>query len=628
MRPARQLARRLPPVKRPVPRHTSPFAKTQPRTTRPSLPRSSLGLRRISECEPSQILRATPADICRLRAATKLWHIPSFDSWPLLLRAITHPSMSNWAERALRLEKKSLGPHALELLGDRVVGVCVAKRALEWIADGSMGRKQGLEEWAWKYGATSMVGAMTGNRGMAWVSRQIGIEELMRWEKALPPAVHRERITGDGVDVMTGIGVNREVNALAAAYEAVVAAVYLDGGMEMSETFVGRSLLASAARVGVENKSTREFEVDVLREVCAWVGVRLWDVWMWGKGGTEEVGKALGEVELKVVDLEETGIELAPSPVYYAGVVLRKKGQKEVAEEQLVSLSSHFSVEMARNAALIMAKQFLRGEKEEQVGQKGGKGPVKRMVVKGVEDATEGTMDVRMDAGGNRWYHEGDYGHLQTVLAGIGVEGVGREKNQVQKMAETRRKDEADKLKEMERLRNLRGPPCQEGVDLGSGKVCEKRIAQCLAFGEVADESCDLLDTHGHLRGGEGADRVTHSIGAAIERLSDMERKEQLGVVRGLNCVGQHAYRLWSVQRSMKRVGQSRAEIMEDSLRRLGKMEEIEKVMYGGEGLEGVDRVLRVRSGLFALGVCANEVGIKTAMRWLSGAEVMAGKEA
>lgn len=535
--------------------------------------------------------------------------------------------MSNWAERALRLEKKSLGPHALELLGDRVVGVCVAKRALEWIVEGDMGRKDGLEEWAWKYGATSMVGAMTGNRGMAWVSRQIGIEDLMRWEKALPPAGHRKRITGDGVDVMTGIGVNREVNALAAAYEAVAAAVYLDGGMEMSERFVGGSLLGSAARVGIENKSNREFEVDVLREVCTWAGVRLWDVWMWGKEATEEVGKALGDVEVKVVDLEETGVELAPSPVYYAGVVVRRKGKKEVVEEQLVSMSSHFSVEMARNAALILAKESLRGEKEEEVGKRDGKGSVKRMLVRGVEDGKEGIIDVRMDAGGSRWYYEGDYSHVVRVLAGIGVEGIGSGKEEVRKMAEQRRMDEEEKFREMERLRSFRGSMGREGIALGSGKVCEETIAQCLKIGEQVDNSCDLLGTYDHLRGGEGADRVTGSILEAIGRLSELKRKEQLGLVRGLNCIGQQAFRLWSVQRSMNRVGQSRAEIMEASLKRLGKMEQVEKVMYGGQGLDGVDDVLRVRSGLFALGVCANAVGVKTAMRWLSGAEVMAREE-
>lgn len=543
--------------------------------------------------------------------------------------------MSNWAERILKLEKRSLGPNALELLGDRVVGVCVAKKAYEWMKTDAV-HGIGFENWALRYGVTSIMGALTGNRGMAWIGRNIGIEQLMRWEKALPPANHRERLRDDGIDVATGLQVNREVNGLAAAYEAIAAATYLDGGIEQAERFIAHTLLGRAKEVHMENKSTREFELELVREIASWVGVPLWDLWMWGKvGGREEVMRSLvKKLEVEIVDLVDEG-DVQASPVHYAGVVLRKKGEGELKETDFVSISSHFSVEMARNAALIQALKSLKGERDVIERTRKSACTSKKMMVKGEDGSEKGLLGIRLDAKECRWYLDGDYGHLARLLVGIGALGVHASGNiettdgaflreEIRKTsAERRMKDDRQK-DEAEQIKSYRHRGAAPAIDLGSGHVCVQIIGECLELGKTVHDDHELLRNHQHLHNSSGADKIANSISNTIERLSQGTRRKQLCEVRSLNCIGQHAYRLWSVQSSMKDVGQDRCEIMNASVGRLSGANAIEGALHGREGLDGVDEVLRVRSGLFALGVCTNEVGLSTALQWLSGAEVRA----
>lgn len=615
----------------PRPIHTpSPPTATQSR--------SALGLQRISDIEVSQLLRATSADICRLRSFTEAWNISKFESWPLLLRALTHPSMSNWAERILNLQKHSMGPNALELLGDRVVGVCVAKKVHEWMKEGAANR-MGFEDWALRYGVTSLMGSLTGNRGMAWVARNVGLEQLMRWEKALPPSNHRGRLREDGVDVTTGLQANREVNGLAAAYESVAAAAYLDGGIEQAEQFVEHTLLDRAKEVHVENKSTREFELELVKEIASWVGVPLWDLWMWGQvGGREEVMKSLTEkLEVTTVDLVDEDTVQA-SPVHYAGIVLRKSSAESLEEADFIGVSSHFSVEMARNAALIQALESLRGERAVVQKKPNSAYVLKKMMVRGEDGSGKGTVEVKLDKEGCRWFLDGDYGHVARLLKAIGVpkaeiipdtnttKGTSL-REALQLMSEQRRTKNEQRKSEAERIKSVKRRNAAPAIDLGTGRVCTQTISECLELGKKVYDNHDFSRKYQHLyssRGADGGDEVAQSISETVERLSSEDRRSQLSEVRSLNCIGQHTYRLWSVQRSMRDVNQDRSEIMELSVRRLTDANTIEDALFSRKGLDGVDEVLRVRSGLFALGVCTNVVGLSTALQWLSGAEIKA----
>lgn len=604
----------------------------RPRRSRPSQsPSSSLGLRRIGDIHVSQLLRASPSDLSRLRSFTQSYDIPDFSSWSLLLRALTHPSMSNWAEHLLKLKKRSLGPNALELLGDRVVGVSVASKALEWIENGL----PSLEKWALRYGASSIVGALTGNRGMALVSREIGIEDMMRWEKAPPPAKHRDRLNSDGIDSTTGLGVSREMNALAGAYEAVVAATYLDGGLDMASTFVNASLLERTHHVIQENKPTTEFELDVVKEIAEWVGVPLWDLGDWGKVWAKAaVLRSFSKrVEFALVDLFPEEEQGEASPIFFAAVALRRKGKEgALSEKDLISVASHFSMEMARNAALIQAAEMLRGEREAGLGAERGRGRAMCMTVRAHADKWDNDIFVSMGVDGCRWFHDGDYMHLTEILYDVdvkdkenltGLDNISAKdaRDRIRSLATQRRIREEQRRKDADSRQQYRQRAPIAAVNLGGGVVCHNTIAKCLEIGHDVHENDTFLQQYPHLHASEDAEGLAMAIAKTMQSLSEGSRDEQVQKVRGFNCVGKHTFRLWATQRSMKDVSQARGEIIDEGLVRLGSVDEIESKMYGGRGLDAIEGLGKSRSGLFALGVCATRVSVPTALQWLSGAE-------
>lgn len=142
-----------------------------------------------------------PADLDRLEAT--LGH--HFEKRTLLVEALTHPSAAPRDAAARR------GYERLEFVGDRVLGLVVA-------------------ELLWRRFPQDDEGALT-QRHVALVRR----ETLT--------AVAREIRLGEFLGVSSGedmAGIRENANVLADVCEAVIAALYLDGGFASAQRFVER----------------------------------------------------------------------------------------------------------------------------------------------------------------------------------------------------------------------------------------------------------------------------------------------------------------------------------------------------------------------------------------------------
>lgn len=173
------------------------------RAVRPTV----LGVRQVSvkHLDPAKLFSPTPRDVLSLRTACRNWGVPNFRSWNLLLRALSHSSVSHWAAKHLNSDPVYLTPTQLEFLGDRVLAVAAADSGVPGLLD---------------------------NRGFALVAKRIGVQTLLRCP------YQYESLE----------------SALSDAYEAVAGAVYLDGGMAAAKKFVQTTLIANAAHVANENK--------------------------------------------------------------------------------------------------------------------------------------------------------------------------------------------------------------------------------------------------------------------------------------------------------------------------------------------------------------------------------------
>src|SRR5262249_36672133 len=140
-----------------------------------------------------------PATLALLEEA--LGHV--FAKSDLLIEALTHPS----ATRRRGIAKR--GYERLEFLGDRVLGLIVAEllwRRFPAEAEGELTRRH-----------THLVRA----EALAEVARIVGLGQQM--------------IVSPGEDAA---GVRENASVLADVCEAVIAAIYLDGGLEAAQRFV------------------------------------------------------------------------------------------------------------------------------------------------------------------------------------------------------------------------------------------------------------------------------------------------------------------------------------------------------------------------------------------------------
>lgn len=125
-----------------------------------------------------------------------------FGDVELLEQALTHPSAASPARP---------DNQRLEFLGDRVLGLCIAKTLLEEFPDAAEGA------------LAPRFNALVRREMLAEIAAEIELGKHVRLGRS-------EAISGG----------RRKAAILADAMEAVIAALYLDGGMEAAQAFIAR----------------------------------------------------------------------------------------------------------------------------------------------------------------------------------------------------------------------------------------------------------------------------------------------------------------------------------------------------------------------------------------------------
>lgn len=130
-----------------------------------------------------------------------------FASQQLLEDALTHPSLAGFKQR-----RNSAMPYErMEFLGDRVLGLVIA----EWLYRQFPDSKEG--DLALRHTA------LVNRNALQAVALQIGLGKHVR-------LAHGDELTADKKDLST----------LSDAMEAVIGALYLDGGLEAARSFIHR----------------------------------------------------------------------------------------------------------------------------------------------------------------------------------------------------------------------------------------------------------------------------------------------------------------------------------------------------------------------------------------------------
>jgi ribonuclease-3 len=137
-----------------------------------------------------------------------------------LAEALTHPSRANEARKRGREPGEGMDNQRLEFLGDAVLGLCASELL--------MARLPGADE-----GTLSRARAMLVNADAlaAW-ARATGLGDDLRMGRGAEAAGERDR-----------------TNVLADATEAVIAAVYLDAGLEGARDLCARIMSAPVSEV-------------------------------------------------------------------------------------------------------------------------------------------------------------------------------------------------------------------------------------------------------------------------------------------------------------------------------------------------------------------------------------------
>ena len=130
-----------------------------------------------------------------------------FKEVSLLKKALTHPS-------AVETQTTELSYERLEFLGDSVLGVIVAQAAFDKFPD--------LDEG----GLTRIKVALVAGSTLSEVAQELGFAEVIEFGNS-----------------EVGTGRRGMHSALENVYEAVVAAIYLDGGGKAVRDFIGRTVL-------------------------------------------------------------------------------------------------------------------------------------------------------------------------------------------------------------------------------------------------------------------------------------------------------------------------------------------------------------------------------------------------
>ena len=233
------------------------------------------------------------SDTSFLRLQERIGYL--FNNPSLLERALTHPSST---------------PHAhcdnerMEFLGDSVVNLCVSQSLYERYPQWSEGD------------LTKVKSCVVSTNGLAYAAQLIGLRDVSRFGKGLPPSA----------PLPPSVHAN--------LFEAVTAAVYLDGGLEHARAFVlrilGHEMKACAENGGDPNpKSALQHSAQKIYgatphysivgasgpdhgktfEVCCHVGKRVFPV---GTGKSKkEAEQDAARRALEIIDCEQAAKKCA-----------------------------------------------------------------------------------------------------------------------------------------------------------------------------------------------------------------------------------------------------------------------------------------------------------------------------
>ena len=628
------------------------FRKRQRRAVTPINSPSALGIRRISDTELHQVMHASQSDINRMRKYLNTCGVSDFSSWPVLLRALTHPSISNWAERVQALPARSLGPNTLELLGDRVVGVCVAHAIHSRLSSSNLDDNKKWKSLEWIHSPRMLLRSLVGNRGMAHIAEATGIDEMLRWERPSPPQAHRKRTDIRGRDAVTGIMSNVEINAFSSAYEAVAAAVYLDGGLSSAQQFVETSMLTEPRKTQCDNYSAKDYEEELISTVTRLLGGSLSFVperRVIGSNGPL-ARKSFERWQLEILNLQEIHMHDQVNPaheIFYAGIMLRKMSNVEddLNEVELISLASHFSKENARIAALTQARDILTGRAEIERNNHLQQVIWKKLSLGEMDNKVNlPELRVQLEANKGRWIYQTDYKHLANILMKVESPGWSDSITQDDKAIRTRLQIISQRGKEDEdddhddgydiiweknqplstfsqgRFRHEQREEIIEPVTNISADI----ITDCLMRGWKIDADDELVNSHAGLRCDDLVDisgpDVVETIKKEANRVNEKNVSERNWEVRAYYNIGHNISKLWAVQRSIRGCDQDRSEVMKSSLKRLSHGYMTDRQVLGYEGKIGI-RDLRNHQRYVGLGMCSKELGLKVVLQWLAGAE-------
>jgi ribonuclease-3 len=125
-----------------------------------------------------------------------------FQDRELLERALTHASVGNGAKKVRDNER-------MEFLGDRVLNLIVAEQLMEVRPHATEGE------------LSKLMGQFVNYHACAEVAREIGLDEALRVDASA-----------------TKVGARKNDRILGDACEALICALYLDGGFEVAKAFV------------------------------------------------------------------------------------------------------------------------------------------------------------------------------------------------------------------------------------------------------------------------------------------------------------------------------------------------------------------------------------------------------
>lgn len=145
-----------------------------------------------------------------------------FQDEDLLIRALTHSSYAN--------EKKTLNNERLEFLGDSVLSVVVSEYIYRQYADINEGK------------LTQVRANLVCEKSLAEFAKRIRLGKLI--------------LLGHGEENSGG---RQRASVVSDAFEAMLAAIYLDGGMNVAKTWL-LNLIEDDIKSAILKKSTKDFK--------------------------------------------------------------------------------------------------------------------------------------------------------------------------------------------------------------------------------------------------------------------------------------------------------------------------------------------------------------------------------